>query len=148
MSAYNNNRFQKKSISLNSFFFVSTSTSLISLISIVFFNSSNISWFMIDTDFWRYARNRRLNAVWIYRILIRSNLAQLKNIFQKFNKIWRFVCSFLELFRWIFVLTVKLTKNVNLSQYSSLSSNENIIFLIHHESDDKIFFFVDLSSKR
>jgi Na+/alanine symporter len=133
---------------LNSFFFVSTSTSLISLISIVFFNSSNISWFMIDTDFWRYARNRRLNAVWIYRILIRSNLAQLKNIFQKFNKIWRFVCSFLELFRWIFVLTVKLTKNVNLSQYSSLSSNENIIFLIHHESDDKIFFFVDLSSKR
>jgi hypothetical protein len=148
MSAYNDNRSQRKSISLNSFFFVSVFTSLISLISIVFFNSSNINWFMIDIDFWRYARNRRLNAVWICRTLIRSNLAQLKNIFQKFNKAWRFVCSFLELFRWTFVLIVKLTKNVNLSQYSSLSSNENIIFLIYHELDDRIFFFVDLSSKR
>ncbi len=148
MSAYNDNRFQKKSTSLNSFFFVSAFTSLISLISIVFFNSSHISWFMIDTDFWRYARNRRLNVVWICRTLIRSNLAQLRNISQKFNKAWRFVRSSLELFRWTFVLTVKLTRNVNLSQYSSLSSNENIIFLIHHESDDKIFFFVDLSSKR
>jgi hypothetical protein len=148
MSAYNDNRFQKKSISLNSFFFVSVFTSLISLISIVSFNSSNISWFMIDIDFWRYARNRRLNAVWICRTLIRSNLTQLRNISQKFNKAWRFVCSSLELFKWTFVLTVKLTKNVNLSQYSSLSSDENIILLIHHESDDRIFFFVDLSSKR
>ncbi len=148
MSAYNDNRSQRKSTSLNSFFFVSASTSLISLISIVSFNSSNISWFMIDIDFWRYARNRRLSVVWICRTLIRSNLAQLKNIFQKFNKAWRFVCSFFELSRWTFVLTVKLTKNANLSQYSSLSSDENIILLIHHESDDRIFFFVDLSSKR
>ncbi len=148
MSTYNDNRFQKKSISLNFFFFVSVFTSLISLISIVFFNSSNINWFMINIDFWRYARNRRLSVVWICRTLIRSNLAQLKNIFQKFNKAWRFVRSSFELFRWIFVLIVKLTKNVNLSQYSSLSLDENIIFLIHHESDDRIFFFVDLSSKR
>jgi hypothetical protein len=148
MSAYNDNRFQKKSISLNFFFFVLAFTSLISLISIVSFNSSNINWFMIDIDFWRYTRNRRLNVVWICRTLIRSNLAQLKNIFQKFNKAWRFVCSFFELFKWTFVLTVKLTKNANLSQYSSVNSNENIILLIHHEFDDKIFFFVDLSSKR